>query len=441
MGERFSSQFIRKKYNQVIELIKDLESNITKIPVDNRQSFRNSFIEFSHQYIRKQQHINAIDKSIAKNITSSNKFLQKNKDIFVTKGDKSNIAVLMNHSDYIVKMETLFNDINNYRLINDDPTLKLKKLTQKILNDWRQKGYLGKDVKKHEINNDNSNLARAYGLPKIHKEYYPLRIIVSAINSPTCILSKYLKTIITKSLPTPTSNVKNSWEFKQKIEKCNIPSNYVLLSLDVTSLFTNIPNELVMIGLKKRWELIKNNTNIPKKSFLNAVEFILNSTFFKFNNKFYNQVSGTPMGSSISPIIADLVMVDLETEILGSFDFLIPWYFRYVDDTILCVPQDKVDFVLCKFNSYNPTLQFTYEIESNNTLSFLDIKLIRVNNEHIMTNWYRKNTYSGRFLNFLSCDHDPLFWPNITKNKKKSLSLTILQPPSEIIVPLNNLLN
>ena len=90
----------------------------------------------------------------------------------------------MNHSDYIAKMEILLNDINNYRLINDDPTLKLKKLTQKILNDWRQRRFLGKDVKKHEINNDNSNLARAYGLPKIHKKNYPLRIIVSGINSP-----------------------------------------------------------------------------------------------------------------------------------------------------------------------------------------------------------------------------------------------------------------
>ena len=179
--------------------------------------------------------------------------------------------------------------------------------------------------------------------------------------------------------------------------------NYVLLSLDVISLFTNISNELVLIGLEKRWELIKNNTSIPKKSFLNAVIFILNSTFFKFNNKFYNQVSGTPIGFSISPIIANIVMVDLEREILPSFDFVIPWYFRYVDDTILCVPQDKADIVLCKFNSYNPRLQFTYKIESNNTLSFLDIKLMKVANEHIITNWYRKNTYSGRFLNFLSC--------------------------------------
>ena len=85
MGERFSSQFIRKKSDQVIELVKDLESNITKIPIDDRQSFRNTFIEVSHQYIRKQQHINAFEKSLAKNITLTNKFLHENKDILLPK--------------------------------------------------------------------------------------------------------------------------------------------------------------------------------------------------------------------------------------------------------------------------------------------------------------------------------------------------------------------
>ena len=41
------------------------------------------------------------------------------------------------------------------------------------------------------------------------------------------------------------------------------------------------------------------------------------------------------MGFSIFIIIADISMQDLEKKNLASFDFLIPWYFRYVDDTIL----------------------------------------------------------------------------------------------------------
>ena len=35
-------------------------------------------------------------------------------------------------------------------------------------------------------------------------------------------------------------------------------------------------------------------------------------------------------------------------------------------------------------------------------ISFLDLELIRLADGGIITNWYRKNTYSGRILNFLS---------------------------------------
>ena len=116
----------------------------------------------------------------------------------------------MKRSDYTAKMETLHNDTNNYGRITDDPTPKVKKCAQKILHDRRLKCYMGKDIKKYGINNDNSNLASAYGLPMIHKENSPVTITVSDINLPTSTLSKSFKTIITKSL----HYIKNFWEFK-----------------------------------------------------------------------------------------------------------------------------------------------------------------------------------------------------------------------------------
>ena len=75
---------------------------------------------------------------------------------------------------------------------------------------------------------------------------------------------------------------------------------------------------------------------------------------------------------------------------------------RYVDDTILCVPLNKIQILIDGFNSFHPRLQFTYEREINNRISFLDLELIRLADGGIITNWYRKNTYSGRILNFLS---------------------------------------
>jgi len=51
---------------------------------------------------------------------------------------------------------------------------------------------------------------------------------------------------------------------------------------------------------------------------------VLDSTFFKFDQKIYKQNFGTLMGSSLSPI-ANLVIQDLERKVLGKLDFRLPF--------------------------------------------------------------------------------------------------------------------
>jgi len=47
--------------------------------------------------------------------------------------------------------------------------------------------------------------------------------------------------------------------------------------------------------------------NIPKNEILKALKLILESTYFKFNEIIYKQKFGTSMGSSLSPIITEIV--------------------------------------------------------------------------------------------------------------------------------------
>jgi len=82
----------------------------------------------------------------------------------------------------------------------------------------------------------------------------------------------------------------------------------VLISLDVTSFFTNVPLDLAIDSISRRWTYIQHNTKIPKNEFILAIKFVLSSTFFTFNNIIYRQTHGTPMRSPLSPIIANLVM-------------------------------------------------------------------------------------------------------------------------------------
>jgi len=199
-------------------------------------------------------------------------------------------------------------------------------------------------------------------------------------------MARYLHEILNCSIKKPASNIKDSWSFVRKINKITIYSDEILMSLDVTSLFTNIPKELVMRGIRSRWNDIKKATKMSETQFLNAIELVLSSTCFKFDGKFYEQTYGSPMGSPLSPILADIIMDDLENNCLADLDFGIRSFFRYVDDIFLITPKNKVDLILRTFNGYHPRLRFTHELENNNSISFLNTSVIRLGDGRLITN-------------------------------------------------------
>lgn len=69
-----------------------------------------------------------------------------------------------------------------------------------------------------------------------------------------------------------------------------------------------------------------------------GVRLVLDSTFFVFNDVLYKQTFGTPMGSPLSPVLADLVLQDLEESAISRLPLTLPMYYRYVDDVILAAP-------------------------------------------------------------------------------------------------------
>jgi len=141
------------------------------------------------------------------------------------------------------------------------------------------------------------------------------------------------------------------------------------------------------------------NNDLPQ--FLHAIDLILSSTSFSFNGEYYEQIYGSPMGSPLSPILADVVMDDLESQCISKLDFEIHTYYRYVDDIFFIIPKTKIDVVLKTFNDYHPRLKFTHELEGNNTLSFLNALVIREGGK-LLTNWYRKPSFSSRYINYFS---------------------------------------
>ena len=108
-----------------------------------------------------------------------------------------------------------------------------------------------------------------------------------------------------------------------------------------------------------------------------------------------------PMGSTLSPILANIVLQDLKQEIITANNIISSFYFRYVDDIVLVVHKDKVEEILKLFNSYHERLRFTVDFGDENGINFLDVRLMRQEGR-IIFDIYKKPINSGRYLNYFS---------------------------------------
>ena len=117
---------------------------------------------------------------------------------------------------------------------------------------------------------------------------------------------------------------------------------------------------------------------------------------FLFEDEIYQETDGVAMGSPFGPILPGIFVVELETTIVPTLDNLLRKWKRYVDDTYCIVKTDSVNEILLKLNSFHMKIQIAYKVETNNMLPFLEVLVIR-NNNNIETTVYRKPTNDDSF--------------------------------------------
>ena len=137
---------------------------------------------------------------------------------------------------------------------------------------------------------------------------------------------------------------------------------------------------------------------------------------FTFNNDIYQQCDGVAMGSPLEPVTAGIFMVELERALLPRLtEHMTPWK-RYVDDTIATIKLTSIGHILMIRNTFHKNIKFTYELEINKKISFLDVFLIR-KNDTLETMIYRRSTNNGVYLH----------WDSVApKNLKRSTLCSIL---------------
>ncbi len=406
LGPKFGLPYEHKKM-PIIKTLSGIESYLYNNP--SADEIRAKVINITTNFLNNYKRSKNSDKFILQLVNKTKKFLADNQQIIVIKADKGNKTIIMNRSEYEESMDKLLNDQSTYKKTSRDPTLRIQKTGNDLIKLWRLQNRINDEQEKH-LQTHNSVAPACYGLGKLHKkvsgEIIPLRPVVATIQSPLYKLSQLIAKCLSKVVSESPYYLKDSWQFAKCVKGLKIPAGYKLISLDATSLFTNVPLDLSLQAIEKRWPKIQQHTFLTKNQFLEAVKTIVSESYFRYGDHYYLQIDGLAMGNSISGFLAHIVMEDLELKAFNKIPFLLPFYKRFVDDILTAIPKNQSETILKIFNSHHQRLKFTIEEEKNNAINFLDLTLTRNTNGEITTKWYQKEVASGRCLNFMA--HNPM---------------------------------
>ena len=247
--------------------------------------------------------------------------------------------------------------------------------------------------------------ARVHGLPKMHKTFTNIskfRPIIDTTGTSHYLAGKYLAQLL-----YPLTN--NEFTSKDWFEAINriqdIPSSlfvngYKYVSFDVKSLFTNVlVKKTIDVILTRTYNDHTISTNLKKRSLKKLILGTCTKTAFSFNNVIYEQKDGVSIGSSLGPVMANIIMTELENKVIKPLinDGTLKFYSRYVDDTLLVVKPQDVSRIHKLLSSFDKNLKFTVDLFENEVPHFLDLEM---SPDGISIYW--KDTNTGLYVNYTS---------------------------------------
>lgn len=335
--------------------------------------------------------------------------LHNNANIIIKKGDKGAGIVVMDRVDYQNKIEDMLKDTDTYTELEKDITGEIKLLADIELTQLLNNNYINKKQFK-SLTNFIAECPKFYGVPKIHKKTCPLRPIVSQMNGPTRkihdLLDAYLETA-EKNIPyllQDTTAFINLLKNKQHL----ITNKTILVTLDVVSLYTNIPQ---IEGAKEVGdfyeEAIPNWSSplkpITKQELINLLLFSLQNTVFTFNSKYYKQNYGCSMGAQSSVKFANIFMHKFLQKFRQNYKNYLPDFFaRLVDDvfTLWNADLDSLLLFVEALNKSHKTIKFELKY-SYTDIQFLDT-IVYIENNILKTKLYIKPTDKKQYLHYTS---------------------------------------
>ncbi len=328
--------------------------------------------------------------------------LRNRSDIIIKPADKGSAIVVLSKEAYMAEAYRQLSDTRYYRKLDLDPTAQHTEQVRELVLEMFKGDHISKDTFKY-LTPTNPRTARFYHLPKIHKQGNPGRPIVSSCAAPTERISEFVDYYLRPLVVQAPSYIKDTSDFLRKLSSLGpLPLGSFLVTLDVCSLYTNIPHEEGIQACK--WALQTRSSPAPPTTYLvRMIRQFLELNNFAFNGEHYLQTQGTAMGTRMAPSYANIFMADLEEALLAWTATRPILWWRYIDDVfaIWTGGQDELESFLKQINIFHQTIKFTAEW-STTQVSFLDTTVI-LDGETTQTDLFTKPTDTHQYLSPDSC--------------------------------------
>ena len=316
---------------------------------------------------------------------------------------------MLQHRDHY-QLEALrqLNDREFYKPLSAPIYLQTAELIKRTVNNMRHQGFINKRQQHFLSPPSNPRPRHFYTLPKIHKStdkwtvpgvIPPGRPIVSGCNSESANVEHFIDYHLQPIATSIPSFIRDSLHFKSLLSDLDIRDSHILFSLDVQSLYTNIPIQQGIASVKQALsEHASIAKNRPDKFILTLLELTLLRNDFQFNNETYLQTKGTAMAKKYAPAFANIFMHYWEQQALSSTNYTPLFWKRYIDDIfgIWRHFEDQLHTFIQHLNSINPNIKvsITHNLHS---INFLDCNVFK-NHSKLSTKVYSKPTDTHKLL-------------------------------------------
>jgi hypothetical protein len=233
-----------------------------------------------------------------------------------------------------------------------------------------------------------------YAMPKMHKDPWASRPVVSGVCSIMKALSIWLDVQLQSVVHLCPCYLKDSWHFLNDIRDLKNLQGCKLITADATAMYTNINTDHAIETLDRWFTLHEAELPqpFPRDLVLLGIRRLMSQNVFTFGNRFFHQLNGTAMGTNVACMYATIYYSFHEETNLLHLSY-IKFYRRLIDDAFIVIEASTpFNDLESNMNNFGPIgKRLNWEVEQPSIkVDFLDLTITIQKDGTIATKTFQK---------------------------------------------------